>query len=186
MVQSEPDEFRALVLAELDAVHRLAYHLTLSTHEADDLVQETYLRALKSSAMFRATERGPRPWLFKILHNVYKTRLGRLREPGDGEFLDDQAARPPDPLPDGIDWEQVDERVKSAWQELTPALRSVVLLWAVEGLSYKQIADVTDVPIGTVMSRLYRARQTLAEQLKEIGIEQRRVTEPHGTGPGLP
>ncbi len=76
-------------------------------------------------------------------------------------------------MPDVIDWEQVDDRLKKAVAELPAAHRSVVLLWAVEGLTYKQIADVTDVPIGTVMSRLYRARQTLAEQVMSLAIERR-------------
>lgn len=177
MEELESQEFHALVLRELDAVYRLAYHLTLSTDKADDLVQETYLRALKSRASFRTTERGPRPWLLTILHNIHKTRMGRAaRDPSDSESLDEQPAAEPDPLPDSIDWEQVDERLKNAMEALPTAHRTVLLLWAVEGLSYKQIAEVTDVPIGTVMSRLYRARQALAGQVFDLGVEQRLVT----------
>ena len=78
----EPDEFSGLVLEELDSVYRLAHHLARSRDEAEDLVQETYLRAFKSRSTFRTTEHGVRPWLFKILHNTYKTRLERRqREP---------------------------------------------------------------------------------------------------------
>ncbi len=73
----EPDEFRGLVLEELDSVYRLACHLARSRDEAEDLVQETYLRALKSHSTFRTTDHGARPWLFTILHNAYKTRVVR-------------------------------------------------------------------------------------------------------------
>lgn len=174
MEQVELEEFRKLLLRELESVHRLAYHLCQSATEADELVQETFLRALRAFATFRVTERGPRPWLFKILHNVHKTRRGKAaKEAADSDLLDEQPARAPDPLPDAIDWEQVDERLKKAIEALPTAHRAVVLLWAVEGLSYRQIADVTEVPIGTVMSRLYRARQTLAEQVADLAAENR-------------
>jgi len=164
-----PDEFRGLVLEELNSVYRLAFHLARSRDEAEDLVQETYLRALKSRSTFRATDHGARPWLFKILHNTYKTRLERRgREPAaasdsiDG-FPDRQA--PPGVALDAIDWEQVDERLKNAVDALPPAYRVVLLMWAVEGLKYREIARIIDAPVGTVMSRLHRARQAIIEQI---------------------
>ena len=171
----DQEAFRELVLPELDAVHRLAWHLTLSPHEADDLVQETYLRAFKGFATFRLTEHGPRPWLFKILHNTYRTRLGKRRqEPALDDDAADRAAAPPEP-PAVLDWEQVDERLKKAIEALPASYRTVLLLWAVEGLKYREIADVTEVALGTVMSRLFRARQILAGQLAELAAEQRLV-----------
>lgn len=174
MESVELDDFRTQLLRELDAVHRMAYHLTYSVDQAEDLVQETYLRALKSRGTFRATERGPRPWLFKILHNVHRTRMGKkVRENADSESLDFHPAPVPEPLPDRVDWEQVDQRLKAAIEALSVPLRTVVLLWAVEGLTYQQMADVTDVPIGTVMSRLYRARRSLAEQVADLAAELR-------------
>ncbi len=185
----EAVEFRELVLAELDSVHRLAYHLALSRDLAEDLVQETYLRALKARARFRRTELGPRPWLFKILHNVYKSRLGKkYREPDASDDLDGRFAAPPDAPPVDLDWEQVDERLKRAVESLPPTHRSVLLMWAVEGLKYREIAEITDVPIGTVMSRLYRARQAIVEQTTELANEQRLVGRPgpSGTRPVTP
>jgi RNA polymerase sigma-70 factor (ECF subfamily) len=87
--------------------------------------------------------------------------------------IDAEVPAPPPAPPLGIQWEQVDERLKKAVGDLPEAQRTVLLLWAVEGLKYRQIADVTEVAIGTVMSRLFRARQTLGEQLKDLAAEQR-------------
>jgi len=164
-----PDEFRGLILEELNSVYRLAFHLARSRDEAEDLVQETYLRALKSRSTFRVTEHGARPWLFKILHNTYKTRLERRgREPAAAS--DSIDGFPDHPAPPGaalemIDWEQVDERLKSAVDALPPAYRVVLLMWAVEGLKYREIARIIETPVGTVMSRLHRARQAIIEQI---------------------
>ncbi|HWE96923.1 MAG TPA: sigma-70 family RNA polymerase sigma factor [Tepidisphaeraceae bacterium] len=179
------DEFRTLVLRELDSVYRLAHHLTHSAEESDDLVQETYLRALRFRASFQPGERGPRPWLFKILHNVHKDRIGkRQRESGTTDIADNDAAAPPAAPPSAIDWEQVDERLKRAVDSLPPAHRSVLLMWAVEGLKYKEIAEIVEAPIGTVMSRLFRARQSLLDQVGELGAELR-LTPPAERG-GMP
>ena len=173
------EEFRKLVLQELDSVHRLAYHLTLSPHEADDLVQETYLRAFKSRSTFHLTEHGPRPWLFKILHNVYRTRMGKQnRAAASGvEDLEDRIASPPE-TPSDLDWEQVDDRLKKAIDKLPPAYRTVLLLWAVEGFKYREIAQITEVAIGTVMSRLFRARQMLTEEIADLAVERGLMAEP--------
>src|SRR5438309_472626 len=99
----------------------MAHHLTRNPNEAEDLVQETYLRAFRSRETFKLTEFGPRPWLFKILHNVYRTRLSRgAREAPGAEDLEDRAAAPEPVLAD-LDWEQVDERLKKAIDSLAPS-----------------------------------------------------------------
>ena len=171
-----------LALAEMDAVYRLAYHLARRPGEADDLVQETYLRAFKSAATYRSTERGVRPWLFKILHNVLNNRSAReqrqrslveqLRHegPDDSDAVEPSGGAVPG-LAD-LDWDRVDERLKDAIQALSPAHRTAFLLCAVERLTYQEIADVTEVPIGTVMSRLHRARSQLAARLAPLGAER--------------
>ena len=212
-----------LLLAELDSVYRLAVFLA-GAGEADDLVQETYLRALRTTT-YKPTERGPRPWLFKILHNVLTDRRIRDRRrrdatrelahetstqgsdagtadppatalpgpaqpgpalPGVAEqyaSIGDQATRghatPADttrghrgPLV-GLDWEQVDERLKHAIDELPLAFRTVFLLSAIGELRYREIAEVVDAPIGTVMSRLSRAREQLATRLAPLAAEHR-------------
>lgn len=173
----DPEVFRTLALAEMQAVYRLAYHLTRRPDEVDDLVQETYLRAFKSMASFRPGEHGIRPWLFKILHNALNTRLSqeqRQRELAEGfhhERLSAPASQESFSLSQ-IDWERVDERLKAAIHELPLAQRTTFLLNAVEGFGYREIAEVTDVPIGTVMSRLYRTRMTLSFQLAALAVEQ--------------
>jgi RNA polymerase sigma-70 factor (ECF subfamily) len=174
----ESAAFRELALAELDSVHRMAYHLAGNQEDAADLVQETYLRALGAEDRFELREQGIRPWLFRILHNAFYTKLGKDRrapalsenlqlEAGEGESEDGAPAWDLASL----NWEQVDERLKEAIDELQPAYREVLLLWAVEGLKYKEIAEAVDVPLGTVMSRLYRARSILSGQLGDLARE---------------
>jgi len=77
-----------------------------------------------------------------------------------------------------LDWEQVDDRLKKALDDLPDHYRTVLLLWAVEGLKYREVAEVLDVPLGTVMSRLYRARSILSEQLAELAQEHGIKLEP--------
>lgn len=179
-------EFRKLAMDEIDAVHRMALHLARHPDDANDLVQETYLRAFRGEGTFTLGERGIRPWLFKILHNVFFTRKDRQkREPMLSEDLGAfTASNGGDGQPGGdgpawdlasLNWEQVDDRLKHAIDELPEHYRAVLLLWAVEGLKYREIADVLEVPLGTVMSRLFRTRSLLAERLSGLAAE-------HGIG----
>ena len=170
--------FRELAMAEIDAVYRMAFVLARQPDEAADLVQETYLRAFQAEGTFELRDRGIRPWLLKILHNVFYTRIGKQRrEPTLVENLDQEVdtshrnREPPAWDLAELDWEDVDERLKHAINELGEHYRQVILLWAVEGLKYREIADVLDVPLGTVMSRLYRARSVLGSQLADLAAE---------------
>lgn len=175
----ERQQFEQRSLEHLDAVFRMAMQLARHPDEASDLVQETYLKALKASPRFEETGGGMRPWLFKILHNVFYTRYGR-RKRGPIDVDDLSASESGGPQPDEatpawtlaeLDWEQVDGRIKDAIERLRPEYRSVLLLWGVEGLKYREIAEIHDVPIGTIMSRLHRARSILAEELSELAEE---------------
>ncbi len=169
----ETDAFRQLALDQMDAVYRMAFHLARNPEDASDLTQETYLRALRAEKSFELRERGVRPWLFKILHNTFYTRVSReQRQPTASDSLDHHA----DDGQNGdmhdwdlasLDWEQIDERLKKAILDLP----EVLLLWAVEGLRYREVADVLEVPLGTVMSRLYRARAILSDQLADLAAE---------------
>jgi RNA polymerase sigma-70 factor (ECF subfamily) len=189
----EENEFRRLALHELPAVYRLSYHLSDSTQDADDFVQETYLHALKCASGFELREHGMRPWLFKILHNVINARYGQLRR--EAELLDSlrngndgKAKHAPAQVmsspSEQIDWDSVDQRLKHAIDALPHGYKTVFLLSAVEGMRYRQIADIIEAPVGTVMSRLYRARTMLAAQLQELAAENRMhiggKNHPHG------
>ncbi len=158
----------------------MAMQLARHPDEASDLVQETYLKALRVAERFEERGGGIRPWLFKILHNVFYTRLGKAkRRPllaGDvpGAVVDVSAPDEAAPAWNlaSLDWEQVDERLKAAIERLRPEYRTVLLLWGVEGLKYRQIAEIQDIPIGTVMSRLHRARSILTSQLADLAEEK--------------
>lgn len=171
--------FTDFALAEMEAVHRLAAYL--SKHDADDLVQETYLRAFRAMDTYTPTEYGIRSWLFKILHNVLYDRLSkeqRHRAALDG-FREEQGSSLPvdrSAATSEVDWEQVDGRLWTAIEALPLHQKTVFLLSALEGMRYREIAAVTDIPIGTVMSRLSRARTILASQLVGVAAERRLPT----------
>ncbi len=175
----EREAFEKLALDHLEAVYRLALQLVRHPDEASDLVQETYLKALRVAERFEEQGGGIRPWLFKILHNVFYTRLAKARRQPfsvdelHGASSEDPAPDEPGPARDlgSLDWEHVDERLKTAIENLRSEYRTVLLLWAVEGLKYREIAEVQGIPIGTVMSRLHRARSILADQLAELAEE---------------
>ncbi len=160
-------------MTELDAVYRFALHLCRNGLEAEDLVQETYLRAFRSADTFSNDTSSIRPWLFKILHNLFLARLRRssvecrimqqvIAPETETEIWDE----PTHEQGSSIDWEQVDDQLKDAIHNLPDDLRATFLLFAAEDMKYRQIADVLEVPIGTVMSRLSRARKKLIDTLK--------------------
>jgi RNA polymerase sigma-70 factor (ECF subfamily) len=160
------EEFSSLALAELDAVDRVARSLTRDSAEADDLVQETYLRALRAQDQFQLKEFGIRPWLLRILHNTHLNRVKRERRRPmavEAEVLETAAVSPPPPPPPAAPGSIDDEELAQAMNQLPPDLRTILMLWAVDELSYKEMAEVLEVPIGTVMSRIHRARQRLYE-----------------------
>lgn len=169
--------FEAMALEHLDAVYRLAYHLTRSPERAEELVQEVYLRALKSETWKDFQERGGgmRAWLFTIAHNAFYSDLKkRARRPSPvGEFFEASNGHGPPGEPDvawdraSFDWDQVDDALKRTIEQLKPEFREILLLWGVEGLKYREIAQILDVPIGTVMSRLHRARKLVAQALAQ-------------------
>lgn len=156
-------------MSHVDAVHRMALRLARNETDAADLVQETYLKALRASDRFEERAGGMRPWLFRILHNIFFSEIERAgRRPVLAEEVGaaEPTAPPVEEAPPAWDlasfsWDHVDARLRAAVDELRPEYRETLLLWAVEGLKYREIAEVTDVPIGTVMSRLHRARSLL-------------------------
>ncbi len=164
-------------MAEIDSVYRVARSLAPQPSEADDLVQETYLRAIRSWQSFTLHDHGIRPWLLKILHNTHinrsvsRSRERKRHEPAELDHLPSATE-----VPEQIDWSQFDGQLLRAVDDLPVGLRAPITLWALEELTYKEIAEVLDIPIGTVMSRLHRARallqQSLADLARERGIKQ--------------
>jgi RNA polymerase sigma-70 factor (ECF subfamily) len=184
----ERQEFERLALEHLDAVYRMAFHLTRNPDEAEDLVQEVYTRALRPSAVERFEDRsgsdgsgGMRSWLFTICHNAFYSRIKRAAkapiavEEFFGEASNETPPNEPPPAYDrsNLDWEHVDGRLKEAIESLRPEHREVLLMWGVDNLKYREIGEILGVPIGTVMSRLHRARKLVADIL--TGDEQTRA-----------
>ncbi|MCB9845974.1 MAG: sigma-70 family RNA polymerase sigma factor [Phycisphaeraceae bacterium] len=171
-------EFERLALEQLDAVYRMALHLSRNPHAAEDLVQDVYARALRPSAVEGFEDRtgdgsgGMRAWLFTICHNLFYSKIKRERR--GPQAMGEIPVEADGPLPDEpppawnratFDWEHVDDRLRKAVDELRSEYREVLLMWGVEGLKYREIAAILEVPIGTVMSRLHRARKLLADAL---------------------
>ena len=154
----------------LDSLYGTALRLTRRPADAEDLVQDTYLKAFRASHQF---ERGSnlKAWLFTILHNTYRNmRRHDVRNPVD---VDSEAVdRAADGAGDRDTPEQLlsratlDADLQAALDALPEAFRQAVWLRDVEELSYAEIAKVLDVPIGTVMSRISRGRRALSEGLK--------------------
>ncbi len=172
-------------MPHLDSVLRVARSMTRSALEAEDLTQETYTRAFQSFDGFELREYGAKPWLLKILQNAFYSSLKlKRRQPtlldcvdfdSFEEEIGNAAAEPA--TAETLNWEHIDDELRIAFEGLLPEFRTVILLWAVEGLSYKEIAVACDCAIGTVMSRLYRARQILGRQLRTYAKQRKLSTE---------
>jgi RNA polymerase sigma-70 factor (ECF subfamily) len=174
-------QFESLALEQMDMLYRVARRLAGNTEEASDLVQETYLRAFRSRDRFELTSVGIRPWLVRILHNLHVTRSQRQRRQPistDAADLDaTPAANEPMPTISASDFDHMDQRLAWAMNELPGEYQAALLLWAVEELSYKEIAEALEVPVGTVMSRLYRARQRISQLLQPFMSKQGTILE---------
>ncbi len=177
------EEFERGAMEHLDTLYRIARRLTRDSMRAEDLVQETFLRALRGRGTFQLQPFGMRPWLLRIMHNLHYSQSERERRQPlalDDEHLEAASshrrpARAPPPsfaLFDGMD-----ERLVRELDGLPVEYQVVLMLWAVEDLSYKEIAEAAGIPIGTVMSRLHRARQRLSEQLKDYAQREGIIRE---------
>jgi RNA polymerase sigma factor (sigma-70 family) len=156
--------FRSVVLPHLDAAYGYARWLTRDPVEAQDVAQEAMLRALRYFHSFRGEE--ARPWLLRIVRNTWIDLRKRNRaETLPLEVLETHAAEGPDPEQSALAGDRR-RQVAAALAALPAEAREVLVLREIEDLSYKHIAAVLDLPIGTIMSRIARAREKLAVELK--------------------
>jgi RNA polymerase sigma-70 factor (ECF subfamily) len=165
---SELERFESVVLPHLNAAYGMARHLTRNDADADDVVQEAFLRALKYFGGFRGDGGQSRAWVLAIVRNTahsWRRRQGvdasttEFDETVHGEA---EAGGHPDRL---LARRDARETLAQALDRLPPDLREVLVLREIEGLSYKEMREVVDVPVGTVMSRLSRARKRLQDAL---------------------
>jgi RNA polymerase sigma-70 factor (ECF subfamily) len=171
-LDTQRKRFEELIVPEMPFLARIARAMSRSQAEADDLAQETLVKAFR--AIDRFDGKFPRAWLTRIARNTAINRDQRNRE-----FLqaDDSPIEPePDPAeltdPEDIVLSQVvDENIKAALDQLPPTFRTLIQLVDVEGMSYQEAADVLDIPIGTVMSRLHRGRERLRNALKGTALD---------------
>ena len=169
-------KFETHVVPQLDILYRTARSLTRSSSDAEDLVQETLLRAYR--AIDRFDGRYPRAWLLTIMRNANINRA-RKKTP---DLLDDpdqtferstrfaDTATPEDDVVTPV----FDAVVQEAFDRLSDDFREVVELVDLDGLAYAEAAELLDIPVGTVMSRLHRARKRIREEIDERGLDATR------------
>jgi RNA polymerase sigma-70 factor (ECF subfamily) len=170
-------------LEHIDALYRTALRMTRNASDAEDLVQEAYLRAFRSLHQFTEGT-NLRAWVFRILTNTYINEYRRRQRRPNSSSLDgieefylydhliDSPVQPGHERPEDVVLEQLTiDHVTQAIDGLPEEFRQVVLLADVEGFSYREIAEIVGIPVGTVMSRLFRARRRLQRQLYEVAVD---------------
>jgi RNA polymerase sigma-70 factor (ECF subfamily) len=185
--------FEAEALPHMDALYRTALRMTKNTNDAEDLVQETFVKAYRFWDKFELGS-NCRAWLFKIMTNIfindYRAK-SRTPTPVDVDDIDDgylynqlagsqTSANPEEQLFAKL----VDDDVKRAIEELPDDFRVVVILSFLEGFSYQEIADIADLQLGTVKSRLHRGRKLLQKQLLDYAIKNGYIKDKSHELPG--
>ncbi len=166
--------FEQYVLPEIEVLLRVANSLTRNHAEAEDLVQDSLLRAYRSIEGFDG--RHPRAWLLTILRNTHINR-NRRRRPEllrDPDFENDRrGSLASNERTDAMVDDAIDGEIIAALHALDDPFRRVVELVDIDGLSYAEAAEVLDVPVGTIMSRLHRARSRIRDRLDRVGFVPR-------------
>jgi RNA polymerase sigma-70 factor (ECF subfamily) len=172
---TDPREFERQALPFLSSLYNTAFRLARNAEDAEDLVQETYLRAYRSFDQFTPGT-NLKAWLFRILKNAFineyrkrratpvEEEFGALEDSFESRIDSDRYPAAKNPEQEALE-RSLDEDVQRALDLLPPDYRMAVLLADLEGFSYKEIAEILEIPIGTVMSRLYRGRKQLEEVL---------------------
>jgi len=155
-------------MPHLDAAYNLARWLAGDDHDAEDIVQEACVRAFRFGGGFRGGN--SRSWLLAIVRNTACSWLKKNRPQAIVSVDDDEVAQMEDPGQPAAAFDRADAGVlRAALEELPLEFREALVLRELDGLSYKEIAEVADVPVGTVMSRLARARRQLQSYLNRKG-----------------
>lgn len=168
-------DFESEMLPHLDAIYNFALKLTAEPNDAEDLVQETIVKAFR---FFSSYEKGTnaKAWLFRILKNSYiNIYRKKSRQPNQVDYDEVEAyyetirseQKDTTDLEDLMYREMMDDDITKALADLPEDFRTVVLLCDIEGFTYEEIANMLDVPIGTIRSRLHRGRNLLRDQLTE-------------------
>jgi RNA polymerase sigma-70 factor (ECF subfamily) len=181
---ADPATFTEQAMPFMSSLYAAALRMTRNAADAEDLVQETYLKAYRG---FSGFEEGTnlKAWLYRILTNTYiNTYRARKRRPEESDLEDVEdlylyrrlggleIASLGRSAEEDLLESYTDEEVKAAIESLPEQFRMAVLLADVEGFSYKEIAEILDIPIGTVMSRLHRGRKGLQKKLWEFAVER--------------
>jgi RNA polymerase sigma factor (sigma-70 family) len=176
VIQRRNEElFEKEFMPHIDALYNFAFHLTLNEEDSNDLVQDTFLKAYR---FIDSYERGTnaKAWLFQILKNSFINEYRRkVRHPGEVDYEDYIAYQDSDEsshvgeldLRDDVFKGLIGDEVTKALNDLPIDFRTVILLCDIEGFSYEEIARIINIPIGTVRSRLHRARNLMKEKLRE-------------------
>jgi RNA polymerase sigma factor (sigma-70 family) len=158
--------FEELAMPLFDSLYNLARWLAQNQNDAEDLVQETYLKALRSYASFEPGTNF-RAWIFQILRNTFLGSCSKLERRMTLAMESEEDLPPTSATPESLLIGRSDnDAVRFAIEQLPVIFREVILLCDVEDASYREIAEILSIPIGTVMSRLARARKTVRESLR--------------------
>jgi RNA polymerase sigma-70 factor, ECF subfamily len=184
------DSFEELAIPLFDQLYNFAHWLTQNRDEAEDLVQEAYVKALKGFSSFQVGTNF-RAWIYRILRNTFLTSRKGLKVTMTVPLDLEEEEKGPEPTIERDTPETLllarssHEMLQKALDELPVHFREILLLCEVEEMSYQEISDTLAVPIGTVMSRLSRARQTLRNQLRPQLQQEAGLRIPRGTNHGL-
>ena len=162
--RGELDAYGELIERHRDVVHRVVGRI-VGAQDADDLTQDAFLRAFHKLAGFRG-DAPFRSWLLRVAHNTALNALARKRPEPVAEPPEPSGGNGPLTPADALEARERRERLERKLGGLSPAHRTVLVLREIEGLSYEEIAEITDTPIGSVKARLHRARNELADMLR--------------------
>ena len=182
-------QFEAVALPFMDALYGKAIHLTRSPADASDLVQETYLRAYRTFFNFRAGT-NCKAWLFTILYSIFINKYRKQQRDPDTVSLNELEEAFHRTLADEnwetnfaalasseLDWQGPE--VNQAFEKLPESFRAAILLVDVDGLNYEEAAGVLNCPVGTLRSRLFRARKILFVELRDYAQKMGFIRSPH-------